>query len=169
MIPLLTAAASQAAAAGPAVSALMDTWEAAGSGSSEDFLASLAPETSEGLLLMCGDYLDILRSLPDAELFLLFAAMRIDAAPGEVDVWDSRSVLELLLTAPSHAYLLENSIIVIDSLQEGESLSRVYFTLRDPYGHRTALDLPIVREGGLWRVSGIDTLMTSLIEGSFFH
>jgi hypothetical protein len=153
----------------PAVRALLETWNTARCGSSEDFLISLAPETSEGILETCNDYLDILRSLSAPELFLLFAAMRVEAAPSEVTNWDGRAVLELMLTAPAHSYFLENSNLLIDSLQEGENCSMVAFTIRDPAGHRTALRLPVVLDDGVWRVSGLDTLLTSLIEDSFYY
>ena len=149
--------------------AVMETWSAARQGSPENFLGSLDRSTSEGLLAMCEEYLDILRSLSAPELFLLFAAMRLEATPGEVEYWDGRSVLELMLTAPAHSYFLENSIMVIDSLQEGEDLCQVSFTIRDPYGHRTSLSLPVVMDGGGWRVSGLDTLMTTMIEDSFYY
>jgi hypothetical protein len=153
----------------PAACALRETWNAARLGSSEDFLLSLEQETSEGILDACNDYLDILRSLSATELFLLFAAMRVEAAPGEVTNWDGRAVLELMLTAPAHSYFLENSNLQIDSLQTGESCSMVSFTIRDPFGHSTPLRLPVVLDDGVWRVSGLDTLLTSLIEGSFHY
>lgn len=152
-----------------AADAVMETWNAARQGSPENFLGSLDRSTSDGLLTMCEEYLDVLRSLSAPELFLLFAAMRLEAAPGEVENWDDRSVLELMLTAPAHSYFLENSNLVIDSLQEGENLCQVSFTIRDPSGNRTHLSLPVVMDDGGWRVSGLDTLMTTLIENSFFY
>jgi hypothetical protein len=158
-----------AAAVDPAAAALMQTWNTAKLGSCEDFLQSLHHETAEAILGSCADYLDVLRSLSAPELFLLFAAMRVEASAGEVANWDGRTVLELMLTAPAHAYFLDNSNMQIDSLQEGESCRMVAFTIRDPSGCRTSLCLPVVLDDCGWRVSGLDTLLTTLIENSFFN
>jgi hypothetical protein len=166
---VVAAALPAAAAVDPAAEALMQTWNAAKLGSCEEFLLSLDQETATAILGSCADYLDILRSLSAPELFLLFAAMRVEAAPGEVANWDGRAVLELMLTAPAHAYFLDNSNLQIDSLQEGESCCMVAFTIRDPSGRRTPLCLPVVLDDAGWRVSGLDTLMTTLIENSFFY
>lgn len=153
----------------PATMALIDLWEAAGNGSSQDILCSLESRTAAGILDICDEYLQDLRSLSHLELSLLFAVMRIEASPGEVTNWDSRTVLETILSAPNHAYFFSNTVLQIDSLHESDSAAVVFFTLLDPYGHSNSIGLPASMTENGWKLTGLDTLLTSAIEGSFYN
>jgi len=148
----------------PAAIAVMETWEAARSGSPDCFLQTLDNASSLGILNFCGEFLEILRARSGTELMLLFAAMRLEAAPGEVVNWDDRSVLEVFLSAPDHAYFFENSILAIDSTKPGESSATVWFSIHDPYGHSNSFQIRAVETPIGWRTAGLDSLVSEAVE-----
>lgn len=148
----------------PAAIAVLETWEAARCGSPDTFLQTMDEVSASGMLDFCGDFLEILRARSGTELMFLFAAMRLEAAPGEVEHWDDRSVLEVLLSAPDHAYFFENSFLSIDSTLQCDSAATVWFSISDPYGYTHMLQLQVVNTPGGWRTAGLDRLISSIVE-----
>ena len=73
--------------------ALRSTWSTVQDGSPRDFLYSLTSDCAERILDTCGDYLEVIRSMDRPELGQLFASMRLEAAPDEVEYWDETAVL----------------------------------------------------------------------------
>lgn len=170
-IPLLTSLlvlSGPGARQHPATHTLMNLWEAARQGSTQNFLHFLDAGTAEGVLDICDMYLQDIRSLSELELTLLFALMGLEGSPAEVSNWDRRKVLETILSAPTHSYFFCNTVIEVDSLTEGDSTVTVFFTLHDPFGYDNSMELPILDTGSGWKLAGLDTMLTRVI-GSSFH
>jgi len=142
--------------------AIMDTWNAIQNGSPAAFLATLSPDCSSNITQVCDDYLEEMRTLSPAELGELFASFRIEAAPNEIEFWNSNAVLEMLLSSPSQRQKLENTTITVDSMHEGDSTSKVCITVTIQ-NSTTALELPAVSSPLGWHTAGLETIVETLL------
>ena len=148
-------------------SAVLNTWNAVLNGSPNEFLATLESGCAEQIMLKCNEYLCLMQTMSYEELGMTFAELRLEAAPGEIEFWDNNTVLEMILSAPAQSYILEKSILLIDSLQSDDSTGIAFISL-DIHGiGNTLLEIPVVSTTAGWRVTGIDPIASSVL-GSIF-
>lgn len=145
-------------------SAVLNTWNAVLNGSPQEFLATLESDCAEQIMQECTEYLQLMQTMSFEELGMTFAEMRLEAAPGEIELWDNTAVLEMILSAPEQAYILEKSILLIDSLQSGNSTGIVFITLDISGIGNTLLEIPVVSTTAGWQVTGIDPIVSSVLE-----
>jgi len=147
-------------------SAIMATWQAVMDGSPSGFLATLHPDCSAEILQLCQRYLDMLRKMSPQELGEVFALHRLEAAPDEVELWDSSAVLEMFISSPAQLRTLESSNLLIDSLQEEDSISTVFLSLSLPDGIVRQLEVEVVSTPLGQRVSGLEPYFEELLRSS---
>ena len=145
-------------------SAVLNTWNALLNGSPQEFLTTLESGCAEQIMQECTEYLHLMQTMPYVELGTIFAEMRLEAAPGEIEFWDNTTVLEMILSAPEHAYILDKSILLIDSLQSRNSTGIVFITLDISGIGNTLLEIPVVSKTAGWQVTGIDPIVSSVLE-----
>jgi hypothetical protein len=144
--------------------AVEHTWAALQDGSPRDFLGSLTDETSSAILDTCQEYLGILRSLTSEELGEIFASVRLEAAPDELEHWDSISVLEMVMSSPQHHTLLNDTEIAIDSVDTRDSVAVVYLTVSPPEGIPEAIIIYTAASPFGWRTGGLEPLAETALE-----
>lgn len=144
--------------------AVLSTWSTVQDGSPEDFLYSLTSECSCRILQTCGDYLDRIRNMDQEELGHLFASLRLEAAPDEVDFWDETTVLEMLMSSPDNRYMLTESALVIDSITGGDSLAKAHVTIELGNSDSLSFQVHLVNSPLGWRISGLEPLVEHLLE-----
>ena len=166
LFALVTGAAADTHSATPD-SAVLNTWNAVLNGSPQEFLETLESGCAEQIMQECTEYLHLMQTMSYEELGMIFAEMRLEAAPGEIEYWDNTAVLEMILSAPEQAYILDKSILLIDSLQSGASTGIVFISLDlDGIGN-TLLEIPVVSTTAGWQVTGIDPIVSSVLESIF--
>ena len=148
-------------------SAVHNTWNAVLIGSPQEFLATLEGGCSARLLMICDDYLRIMLTMSFEELGMTFARMRLEAAPSEIEYWDNIAVLEMILSAPSQVFILEQSIMVIDSLQIEDSTCIAFVSLEGSGIGNALLEIPVVSTTAGWQVTGIDPILSNILESIF--
>ena len=145
-------------------SAVLNTWNALLNGSPQEFLATLESGCSAQIMQECTEYLHLMQTMSYEELGMVFAELRLEAAPGEMEYWDNTAVLEMILSAPEQAYILEKSILLIDSLQSGNSTGIVFITLDISGIGNTSLEIPVISIAAGWQVTGIDPIVSTVLE-----
>ena len=145
-------------------SAVLNTWNAVLNGSPQEFLVTLESGCAAQIMQECTDYLHLMQTMSLEELGITFAEMRLEAAPGEIEYWDNTAVLEMILSAPEQAYILEKSILLIDSLQSGNNTGIVFITLDISGIGNILLEIPVVSTSAGWQVTGIDPIVSSVLE-----
>ncbi len=148
-------------------SAVLNTWNAVLNGSPQEFLATLENGCASQIMQECSEYLHLMQTMSYAELGMTFAKLRLEAAPGEIEYWDNTAVLEMILSAPEQAYILEKSFLLIDSLQSGDNTGIVFITLDISGIGNTLLEIPVVSTTAGWQVTGIDPIVSSVLESIF--
>ena len=148
-------------------SAVLNTWNAVLVGSPQEFLATLESGCADRIMLKCGDYLRIMQTMSFEELGMIFAKMRLEAAPAEIEYWDNNAVLEMILSAPEQVYILERSILVIDSLQRENSTCIAFVSLEGNGIGNALLEIPVVSTNAGWQVTGIDPILSNIVESIF--
>ncbi|MBD3278183.1 MAG: hypothetical protein GF388_07785 [Candidatus Aegiribacteria sp.] len=146
--------------------AVRSTWSTVQDGSPRDFLYSLTSDCADRILDSCGDYLNIIRSMDRSELGHLFASLRLEAAPDEVEYWDETAVLEMLMSSPDNRYMLRESTLTIDSITGGDSLAKAYLTLELNNSHSVRFQVHLINSPLGWRTSGLQPLVEQLLEAS---
>lgn len=146
--------------------ALRSTWSTVQDGSPRDFLYSLTSDCAERILDTCGDYLEVIRSMDRPELGHLFASLRLEAAPDEVEYWDETAVLEMLMSSPDNRYMLRETTLTIDSITGGDSLAKAYLTLELNNSDSVSLQVHLINSALGWRTSGLQPLIEHLLGSS---
>lgn len=145
-------------------SAVLNTWNAVLNGSPQEFLATLESGCASQIMQECTEYLHLMQTMSFEELGMTFAGLRLEAAPGEIEYWDNIAVLEMILSAPEQAYILDKSILLIDSLQSGDGTCIVFISLEISGVGNTLLEIPVVSTTAGWQVTGIDPIVSSVLE-----
>lgn len=144
--------------------AILDTWSAVQDGSLDTFLSTLTPACSENLLQICNEYLDAMKTLTPLELGELFASFRLEAAPNEIEFWNSAAVLEMLISSPGHHQTLNGSTITIDSIHSSESTARAFVTVNMPCDERTTLEIPLTASPLGWQTGGLESIVENILD-----
>lgn len=144
--------------------AVQDTWETVQEGSPRAFLGTLTPQCSGEILSACREYLETLRTMDHSELGEVFASVRLEAAPDEVEYWDGMAVLEMMMSSPSHHSILSSSLMTVDSVAAAESTATAYVTLTLPGNRSRALELPLRASPLGWTTGGLLPLAESVLE-----
>jgi hypothetical protein len=142
---------------GPAstpIDALDRSWEAVRSGSARQLLSTLAPFEQTALLEISAAYLDALSELDTETLGSLFASVRLEAAPGEVTLWEPLDCLELLVYAPAHADLVSSCSLSVEECLLTDSTASLAVVVHTPDG-RLEYALKAVRMGECWKLAGV--------------
>ena len=145
-------------------SAVLNTWNSVLNGSPQEFLMTLESGCASQIMQECTDYLQLMQTMSYEELGMIFAKLRLEAAPGEIEYWDNTAVLEMILSAPEQAYILEKSILLIDSLQSGASTGIAYVSLDISGIGNTIMEIPVISTTAGWQVTGIDPIVSSVLE-----
>jgi len=150
--------------------AIESTWAAVQDGSPNAFLQSLEPATADSILEECREYLGVMRGMGTDELGELFASIRLEAAPGELEHWNENAVLEMAMSSPSQHRMLDSSTMNIDSIAAGESSATARVTLNLQGHGTTGLELSLSSTPLGWRVGGIahltEAVLNSIIESA---
>ncbi|MCD4848624.1 MAG: hypothetical protein K8R76_10595 [Candidatus Aegiribacteria sp.] len=167
VIPLLfmlaTGAAAQMHGSAPD-SAVLNTWNAVLNGSPQEFLITLESGCAEQIMQECTEYLHLMQTMSYENLGMIFAELRLEAAPGEIEFWDNTAVLEMILSAPGQVYILEKSILEIDGLQCDNSTGIVFISLDISGIGNVSLEIPVISTTAGWQVTGIDPIVSSVLE-----
>jgi hypothetical protein len=145
-------------------SAVLNTWNAVLNGSPQEFLMTLESDCAAQIMQECTEYLHLMQTMSYEELGMTFAELRLEAAPGEIEFWDNTAVLEMILSAPEQVYILENSILLIDGLQCDNSTGIVCISLEINGIGNVSLEIPVISTTAGWQVTGIDPIVSSVLE-----
>ncbi len=146
--------------------AILDTWSAIQDGSPSIFLNTLTPTCSENILRICSEYLETMKILTPTELGELFASFRLEAAPNEIEFWNSTAVLEMLISSPGHHQTINRSTMTIDSIQSAESTARAFVTINMPDNERTTLELPLTASPLGWHTAGLESIAETILDNT---
>lgn len=146
--------------------AVENTWEAVREGSPRSFLGSLTPGCSSEILSACEEHLELLRTMNHSELGEVFASVRLEAAPDEVEHWDGMAVLEMIMSSPSHHSILNSSRMTVDSLITAESTATAYVSITLPGNRTRTLDFPLSASPLGWKTGGLLPILESVLEHS---
>lgn len=146
--------------------AILDTWSAIQDGSPRTFLSTLTPTCSESILQICDEYLETMKTLTMAELGELFASFRLEAAPNEIEFWNSTAVLEMLISSPGHHQTINRSTMTIDSIRSAESTARAFVTINMPNNERATFELPLTASPLGWYTSGLESIAETILDGT---
>ncbi|NOQ22492.1 MAG: hypothetical protein GQ565_07565 [Candidatus Aegiribacteria sp.] len=146
--------------------AILDTWDAIQDGSPRTFLSTLSPTCSANILQICSEYLETMKTLTPPELGELFASFRLEAAPNEIEFWDSTAVLEMLISSPGHHQTINRSTITIDSIQSAESTARAFVTINMPDDERTTLVLPVTASTLGWHTAELESIAGTILDST---
>lgn len=144
--------------------AVENTWEAVQEGSPRAFLGSLTPGCSSGILSACEEHLETLQNLSHSELGEVFASVRLEAAPDEVEYWDGMAVLEMMMSSPSHHSILNSSRMTVDSVITSENTATAHVSVTLPDIRTIILELPLTSSPLGWRTGGLLPLVESVLE-----
>lgn len=144
--------------------AVRSTWNAAVEGSPRSFLNSLCPRSSEKVLDVCFEYLGHMRNLDRLRLGELFATLRLEAAPAEVEHWDSIAVLEMMISSPGHHHLLNSGDMSVDSVRLVNGAARVSITVALPGFDPLSLHLPVSNTPSGWRTGGLEEIIERILK-----
>lgn len=145
--------------------AIMDTWSAIQDGSPHILLSTLTQACSENVLQICNDYLDAMKTLTPLELGELFASFRLEAAPNEIEFWNSTAVLEMLISSPGHHHTINRSTITVDSIHLSESKAIAFVTISMPQEERAILELPLTDSPLGWQTGGLESIVETILYG----
>ncbi|MEN8209037.1 MAG: hypothetical protein ABFR50_07275 [Candidatus Fermentibacteria bacterium] len=144
--------------------AILDSWNAIQDGSPNTFLSTLTPICSENILQICGEYLDTMKTLTPQELGELFASFRLEAAPNEIEFWNSTAVLEMLISSPEHHQIINRSTMTIDSIHSSENTALAFVTITMPGDERTGLEIPLSPSPLGWYTSGLESIAETILD-----
>lgn len=144
--------------------AILDTWNAIQDGSPTIFLNSLTTTSSANILQVCSEYLETMKTLSPAELGELFASFRLEAAPNEIEFWNSTAVLEMLISSPGHHQTINRSTMTIDSIQSSESTARAFLTINMPNNEQATLELPVTASPLGWHTAGLESIAETILD-----
>ncbi len=143
--------------------AILNTWSAIQDGSPDIFLSTLTPACSNNITQICNDCLDKMKTLSHIELGEFFASFRLEAAPNEIEFWNSNAVLEMLLSSPGQHQKLKNTTITVDSIHQNENTAKVCITLTTQNSSTTTLEFPAEASPGGWRTAGLESITETLL------
>ncbi|MBD3369717.1 hypothetical protein GF402_05055 [Candidatus Fermentibacteria bacterium] len=138
--------------------AVMFTWEAVTEGNARQLLNTLAPLERSTVLEISGALLDSLSTMDDLSLGRLFASVRLEAAPGEVSLWEPLDCLELLVYSPAHADYLSSCSLHVEPSSRGDSAASLKAVVRTP-GRTLEYGIKAVRIGECWKVIGASEIL----------
>ncbi len=144
--------------------AILDTWNAIQDGSPDIFLNTLTPTCSSSILQICGEYLETMKTLTPTELGELFASFRLEAAPNEIEFWNSTAILEMLISSPEHHQTINRSTMTIDSMQSDESTARAFITINLPCNDQVTLELSVTASPLGWHTAGLESIAETLLD-----
>lgn len=144
--------------------AILDTWSAIQDGSPQIFLSTLTQACSDSILQICSKYLDTMRTLTQIELGELFASFRLEAAPDEIEFWNSTAVLEMLISSPGHHQTINRSTITVDSIHTSQNKAIAFVTINMPCDERTTLELPLSASPLGWQTGGLESYAEILLD-----
>ncbi len=146
--------------------AILDTWSAIQDGSPHILLSTLTPACSENVLQICNEYLGEMKTLTPLELGELFASFRLEAAPNEIEFWNSTAVLEILISSPEHHHTINRSTMTIDSIHSSQSTARAFVTINLPYDFITTLDIPLTASPMGWQTGGLESIVETILDSA---
>ena len=149
--------------------AIQDTWDALQDGSPDIFLSTLTPACSANILQLCSEYLDTMKTLSHEELGELFASFRLEAAPNEIEFWNTTAVLEMIISAPGQYQIINNSTMTIDSIHEGDNTAKAFVTISMPGNQSVSLELPMTPSPPGWRTGGLESIAETILENSIIN
>jgi hypothetical protein len=138
-------------------------WNAIQEGSPQDFLGTLTFETSDSVLDVCETYLEKLKTLDHEQLGEIFASVRLEAAPNEIEYWDGMAVLEMVMSSPKHHSMLQESQMTVDSVHSRDSSATVYVTVSIPGVTTQQLELPAEASPLGWRMGAMAPIVDSAL------
>lgn len=144
--------------------ALLETWNAIQDGSPHTFLSTLTPSCSDGILLICSEYLDTMKTLTPIELGELFASFRLEAAPNEIEFWNSTAILEMLISSPEHHQTINRCTMTIDSIQTTDNKAIAFVTINMPSDELTTLELPLSASPLGWQTGGLESIAETILD-----
>jgi len=144
--------------------AILDTWNAIQDGSPQTFLRTLTPTCSENILELCSDYLEVMKTLSPTELGELFASFRLEAAPNEIEFWNSTAVLEMLISSPAHHQTINGCTMTIDSIDSADSTARVFVSVQMPCDQIATFELPVTASPFGWCTSGLEVIADTILD-----
>lgn len=144
--------------------AILDTWSAIQDGSPHTFLGTLTTDCSENIQLICSDYLEAMKTLTPMQLGELFASFRLEAAPNEIEFWNSIAVLEMLISSPEHHQTINRSTMTIDSIQTADGTARAFVTINMPCNERTILELTLTSSPLGWQTEGLESIAETILD-----
>jgi len=146
--------------------AVQDTWSAFQDGSPNSLLSTLTPTCSANILQLCSQYLDIMKTLSHEELGELFASFRLEAAPNEIEFWNSSAVLEMIISSPGQYQIISNSTMTIDSIHEGDSTAKAFVTISMPDNQSVSLELQMTASPMGWHTGGLESIAQTILEST---
>jgi len=146
--------------------AIQETWTALQDGSPSTFLATLTNTCSDNILQMCQEYLNTMQTMTNEELGELFASLRLEAAPNEIEFWNSTAVLEMIISSPGQQWILANSSVTIDSIQTAQTTAKAYIAITIPGLEPTSIELPLVASPLGWHTAGLEDITEILLENT---
>jgi len=144
--------------------AILDTWSAIQDGSPQLFLSTLTPECSENIQRICSDYLEAMKTLTSTQLGELFASFRLEAAPGEIEFWNSTAVLEMLISSPEHHQTINTSTMTIDSIQTAQNTARAFVTINNPHDEPITFELTLTASPLGWQTEGLESIAETIMD-----
>lgn len=149
--------------------AILDSWNAIQDGSPDSFLATLTPTCSGNILQLCSEYLDSMKTLSCEELGELFAFFRLEAAPNEIEFWDTTAVLEMIISSPKHHQIINNSTMTIDSIHTTEDTAEAFITISIPDNQSVNLELPMTASPLGWHIGGLESVTEIILENTLVN
>ena len=146
--------------------AILDTWSAIQDGSPHILLSTLTPACSENVLQICSEYLGSMKTLTPLELGELFASFRLEAAPNEIEFWNSTAVLEMVISSPGHHQTINRSTITVDSIHLSENKAMAFVTISMPREERAELELPLTSSSLGWQTGGLESIVESILDST---
>lgn len=149
--------------------AILDTWSAVQGGCPRTFLSTLTTSCSENIHQICSDFLETMKTLAPLQLAELFASFRLEAAPNEIELWDSTAVLEMLISSPEHHQIINRSTITIDSILTAEDTARAFVTINMPNNQRATLELPLSASPLGWYTAGLESVAEAILSSAIVN
>jgi len=146
--------------------AILDTWSAIQDGSPTILLNTLTPACSENILQICSEYLETMKTLTPTELGELFASFRLEAAPNEIEFWDSTTILEMLISSPGHHQTISRSTMTIDRIQSTENTAQAFVTINMPNNERTTFELSLTASHLGWHTAGLESIAKMILDST---
>jgi hypothetical protein len=146
--------------------AIQDTWDALQDGSPDSFLSTLTPTCSANILQLCSEYLDKMKTLSSVDLGELFASFRLEAAPNEIQFWNSTAVLEMIISSPGQYQIISNCTITIDSIHATDSTAEAFVTISIPDNQSASLELPITASPLGWHTGGLESIAQTILKNT---